>query len=1118
MNKQQNNYQLLINKLDKFTRKYYVNKLIRGTLYATGLVLLLFLSINLVEHFLFSNLPYSPTSVRTALFFSFLSTSIIAVAYWVALPLLNLVKLGKLISHEQAAQMIGSHFTNVKDKLLNVLQLKEQANSASDASLINASIDQKIDDIKPVPFTKAIDYSKNRKYVKYALAPLLLLLIILVGAPRLIPDSTARIIKYSEAVEKAAPFKFSVNNQQLKVIQYEDLTVDVQVDGVALPATANIYINGFPYQLQKKGPSNFTYTFKKVQKEQTFFLEANGFRSKDYTIEVIPKPTMIGFSAYVNYPDYTEQKDETLKNNGDMVLPTGTNVDWTFDAQNTDSIFIRFGDSDKLTGTKRTGEQQFTFKKRIFKDVSYTIYLSNKQIDKADSISYTISVIPDLYPSISAQEKRDSSDKKYLYFFGDASDDYGIKNLYFKYKIDSEKAASTDFSKMPIDIGGKGRKNTSFTHFWDLNEIKLEAGDKLTYFFEVWDNDAVNGSKFARSQTMMYELPTIEEMDSISDEKNEQVKEDLEELVNEAKEIQEKTKDIKDKLVQKKELDWEDREQIEQLLNQHKQMEQKIENLQEQFNENIDEQNEYKEFSEDLQEKQQKLQELMDELMTDELKEMMEKLEELLEEMGKEDMMDELEDFEMSEEELEENLDRMLELFKQLEFEQKMNETIEELQELGEQQEELGEQTEDKPEGSDMSEQEQKQEELNEKFEDIKKEMEELQEMSDDLNNKMDLQQETQEQQEEISDDQQQSMEQMKQQQSQQAGQKQKDAGKKMKKMAQQMQMMQMQMQQDQMEEDMQAIRQLLENLVALSLEQEDLMENIEQTDINTPSYVALTQDQYKLKDDARLIEDSLIALSKRVFQLEAFITKELKDVNKNMEDAIDFLADRKPKDASVKQQFIMTGANNLALMLDESMQQMQQQMAQQMQGSQNCQKPGNKPGMKGLSQMQKQLNDQIKQLQQDMKAGKKPGGQMSKEAAQMAAKQQALRKAMKELNQQKNKDGKGSMGDLDKIAEEMEQTEEDIVNKQITAETLKRQQEILNKMLKAADAEREQEWDDKRLAKTAKEKERQIPPEIEEYLKKREAEVELYKTVPPTLKPHYKNLVEKYFQSISDK
>jgi len=1109
-----NNYQLLINKLDQFIRKYYTNQLIKGSLYSVGLVVLAFITINLLEYFM-----YFSSGVRMGLFYGFLTLSGIVALFGVILPLLQIFKLGSVISHQKAAQIIGQHFGNVKDKLLNVLQLKEQSAAMSDASLIEASINQKINDIKLVPFTQAIDLSKNRKYIKYALLPLLGLIGIVTLAPNLIPESSTRILQYTEEFTPDAPFKFEVSTPKLEVVQFDNLTVDVQVEGTILPNEVDIHFNNFPYKLKKNSPSSFSYTFNKVQKETDFYLEANGVRSKVYTINVIPKPTMLSFDAQLDYPSYTGKTDETLRNSGDMVVPAGTKVLWRFEAQNTDEINMKFGKSGKLTSVDRKGENSFTKSKSFYKNSNYSVYLSNEHLKNADSISYNVTVIPDLHPSITAEEKRDSSDKKYLYFLGDVSDDYGIKSVNFKYKIEAKnQQGSGKFESQAIDITA-GRKAASYTHTWDLNRLNLNAGDKLTYFFEVWDNDAVSGSKFARSQMMTYELPTIEDLDELVEAKNEEIKDDLKEMVEESKKLKQEVKDIKEKLIQKKDLNWEDKAQIEELLQQHKEMQNKVEQMQENFSKNLERQDEYKEKSESVMEKQEKLEELMEELMTDELKELMEKLEALLDELKKDDAMQELEDFEMTDEQMEMELDRMLELFKQLEFEQKMNETIDKLNELAEEEEKLAEETENMPEGSNSKEQEEKQKEIEEEFEKITEDIKELDEMSEELDQDMNLEHNTQEQQQEISNHMQQSMQQMQQQQKSGASENQKQAAQKMQQMANNMQMMQMQQQQEQHEEDMQAIRQLLENLVQLSMEQEKLMNDIDQASINTPRYTSLTQQQYKLKDDAELVEDSLVALSKRVFQLEAFITTELAEVNRNMSSSIEQLADRQKGKATTHQQFVMTGVNNLALMLDEAMQQMQQQMAMQMQGNQMCQNPGNKPGgMKGMGKMQQQLNDQIQKMQQQMAQGKMPGGQkgMSKEAAQMAAKQAAIRKALEEISQQRNKDGKGNLGDLDELTRQMEQTEQDLVNKRLTSDMLQRQNDILQKLLKAADAERERELDDKRKSETAQQITRKIPPEIEEYLKKRQSEVELYKTVPPSLKPHYRKMVEEYFKSIS--
>ena len=120
------------------------------------------------------------------------------------------------------------------------------------------------------------------------------------------------------------------------------------------------------------------------------------------------------------------------------------------------------------------------------------------------------------------------------------------------------------------------------------------------------------------------------------------------------------------------------------------------------------------------------------------------------------------------------------------------------------------------------------------------------------------------------------------------------------------------------------------------------------------------------------------------------------------------------------------------------------------------------------------------------------------------------MREKQKELQQQ----GNGSK-ELEQASEEMNKVEIDLVNKRLTNETLKRQQDILTRLLEHEKAERQRDQDNKRKAEVAAEKERKLPPSLEEYIKKREAEIEQYRTVSPALKPYYKNLVEEYYKSL---
>jgi len=359
------------------------------------------------------------------------------------------------------------------------------------------------------------------------------------------------------------------------------------------------------------------------------------------------------------------------------------------------------------------------------------------------------------------------------------------------------------------------------------------------------------------------------------------------------------------------------------------------------------------------------------------------------------------------------------------------------------------------------------------------------------------------------------------------ASQSQKQAADKMDKLAQKMKQQQDQQQQEQSEEDMKSLRMLLENLIRFSLDQESLMQELKGIDVNNPRYTKLAQRQRELKDDAKVLEDSLFALSKRVVQIQNIVNTEIAAINYNLGKTILNLQDRFVPQARADQQYVMTSVNNIALILTEAFNQMQQQMQsqQQMQGS--CKKPGKgkpSPSAQKLRQMQQQLNEQMKALQKKMEGKKegqkgKPGeqGSMSEELARMAAQQEAIRNELQQLSNQENKDGNGSLGNLDKLAKEMEQTEKDLVNRRINQETIKRQEDILTRLLESEKAEREREQDEKRRSTEGRDMPNRNTSQFEEYKRLKMKEIELLKTIPPDLSPFYKNLVNYYFQTLEN-
>ena len=299
MSRQKDNYSLLLEKLDRFIRKYYYNKIIRGSLFSIAAVTALFLLYNVLEH----NFYFNQTG-RKFLFFSFILVSGASISAWIIQPLLKYFKLGETLSHDHAAEIIGKHFPAVSDKLLNILQLKKQS-SAADTSLIEASINQKSEKIKVFPFRSAIDLRKNRKHLRYALPPFLLLLVLLFAAPSMIKESTKRIIYNNTDFERDLPFNFVIDKDELEVVQYGDYVLDVHVEGDLSPDEVFIELDAFQYRLKKQSSDHFQYVFKNVQKDVDFELYSGFVRSGTNTLSVLEKPNITDFTVSLDYPAYT---------------------------------------------------------------------------------------------------------------------------------------------------------------------------------------------------------------------------------------------------------------------------------------------------------------------------------------------------------------------------------------------------------------------------------------------------------------------------------------------------------------------------------------------------------------------------------------------------------------------------------------------------------------------------------------------------------------------------------------------------------------------------------------------------------------------------------------------
>jgi hypothetical protein len=770
------NYELLIGKINLFIRKYYFNNLLRGLIFLGAGLFSAYVVITLGEYFFNFN-----TLLRTLLFYTFILLNL-TLLFWLVVPsLLAWLKLGKTLTHDEAAEIIGHHFADVSDKLLNTLQLKKLAEQdAGHSHLIEASIDQKIETLKPVSFPSAINLKENNKYLKWVIFPAAVICILALAAPSILTESTKRLIHHSKYYAPLAPFQFELLNKNLAAVQGEDLKLELKMTGSKIPADVYVETNGNTFKLDKENLARFHYLFSNLQQNTTFRFSANGYFSEPYQIKVNLKPSLLNFDVELNYPSYLHKKNETLLNAGDLTIPAGTTIKWQLHTQNASKVLFGLDNHNITINTGADGLFEHT--ERISKNAIYSLKPESNTVLHGDSASYRINVIADELPVINVLEKQDSISSKALYFNGRILDDHGFSSLTFHYHVgepDNLVNEKTITKPVKADLS---QTQSDFFYYWDLKDIAVKPGETLSYYFEVADNDAVTGPKRARTPERVMKMPTERELNEQLNASTQSVKQKMMSAVKMAGQLEKDAQKLNQMLLNKNTLSFDEKKQVEDLLQKKKDLNDLIKDIQDENKKNQYNRQENQQQSPELTEKQKQMEELLKNVLDPKTQEMLEKLQKLMEAERKDATRDAVNQMKDENRNLKKELDRMQELYKKLEFDQKLEQTVNQLNKIAEQQDKLADKTQQKDADKDALQKEQ--DKLKEDFKNAEKNMDELKKQDDQLEEKTNFDNSPQEKQS-VEQDMDEGKDQIQKDNKPKASKAQKQAAQKMKQMAQ---------------------------------------------------------------------------------------------------------------------------------------------------------------------------------------------------------------------------------------------------------------------------------------------------------------------------------------------
>lgn len=1168
-------YENFTRQLDLFLKRYYRNKAFKGTL--LFLVLLIFLSLLLGGVQLFT---FASSAARAFLFYSSLLVLSVAGICLIAYPLLQSRALLPRMSRMQAARYLSSRYPELDDKLYNVLELRAEIPEHSSAAfLLQAAIDQITSGFLSYRFEKAVDFRTTRPFLYLFGFFFSLFLFIAFFEPRVI-RSTAQVVRYSEHYEQEFPFVISVANPSLRVPYQEDFRLQVNVEGTRLPQQIYLCQGQRRIPLVSKDPNTFEYLFRQVRRDETFFLKAGKYESPVYVLGVDYKPLLSSMKVVLRYPAYTKKGLQVQTNSLDLEVPYGTRLEWELRVEHARSLTaISFEDiSPGIRSFLPVDTQQrpvFRFRKQAFSDFRYQIVPRSYSVTSSDTLAFSVKTVPDAYPRVEVRSFKDSLQPLRTFFQGRIFDDYGFHSLVFAIRCNNLQTGVSwnRYDTLQIDLS---RNEQSFTYFLDLSAFPLSPGDEISYGFELSDNDPFFPYKKTYSPLETYRKLSQEEIRRDLERTGAGLDRNLSLSLDQNRLFGENLRKTVEEFLSRKELGWQERQTLQVLIDEQEKLRTTYDRLIGEMDKKRNLENEAGLQDPELMEKQEQLRELLEQLLDDETLEQLKELQQFIDRQeGQDKIMESLEKMKFGQQQSAKDLERNMNLYRQMEFEMRMDRLMRDsrdlLQKGLELKEDLSRQTDRGLENTgDSLVKENRQ--LSEDLRKLERDMETL----GDLDSKLErpngfsipdsllqsLRNSLQETEENLRNrDASRSRESHDQTQ---------DG---LQNLFQDLQMQEEQIGRQNAAEDAAFIRTLLKAVLRVSIEQEDLMTRLGKTKVNDPRYADLIRRQSALNLEIRYVSDSVRAISNRQPQVALATRKVLYSLESNSKESLEYLLGmnnvyhRRYSVANswalTRQQYAMTALNDLALLLSESLEHLKKQM--RMKGissnskgakgepQMSCPNPGEggkqgefpslsvsnegKKSSPTLSQLQEALNRQIEALKKLLEeqsrqntgqarqenssrrsgiSGQTDGMQVGNEKvseafARAAARQEMIRRKLQEEIGRSKMQDPRSAGKYNSILGQMERTEKDLVNKILSDDLLFRQKQIETRLLEAENAELRREKDDKREAKQGRVFDPAFIDSLPAERKAKKSSEELLRQRVPSLRPFYYDKLQRY-------
>jgi hypothetical protein len=1041
-------------------------------------------------------------------------------------------------SDEKLAGFYADRMPSIRDRVLNALQLLKRVDDNREGYSVDLILEAGRDvaeDLKPIHPRDLPDRRPVRLFGRALLASAAFAALMLVIWGGSLVAAGVRVLHPDEKFALPAPFSLVVRPGSCTVLRGDSLAVTVKALGKA-PAEITLErvergkVASEPVKLKGNGEGEFRYTYRGIASAFAYWAYSGPVETERYQVEVRELPAVRSLSIRLVPPTYTRADEKALEENvGDISALYGTTARFSIAATKPlKRAFIEFYDGKSLTGADSTAADTIMLsvsgtkangELKIQKSGSYCIRLvDTENLADRDPILYRVAAVPDEIPVVTLIEPDKDVDVAagvQVPIVCEATDDFGFTRMALRYhrtsalENDTTALPLSSFEKMDLTYEAQGRAKIRSEFNWDLTPLDLLPEDQVEFFVEAWDNDVLTGPKRAESVHRILRFPSMQEIYEAQEQAEQARHITVKDLLDKSHELGKEIERAMEEYKSNPDMTWERKQEIQQMIQQQEAMTQLLEDISQALQKTAEQMEARALFSPETLEKFQELQKLIQDVITPEMREALNKLQEAMQQANPDQFRSAMENFSMTQQQFEAALDRTLNILKQLQIEQKMDEVTRRLDELANRQDKLNE-AQEKSSPQDAEKLAAEQEKLAEEMRNIEQQSRELEKMMQELQNtpKKEMSEFNKQMQEEnIPQQMQQNSTGLSSCQQSSCRKRGRRISRQLTEMANNMRNMKTQMVQQQLAEIQEQLEKAKDELLRLSERQENLWDETQDLPMNSPQMSQVGEEQQDLSSALGRISKSLAELARKTLFVTPQISAAMWEASQKMGQATDAARDRDPRAAAYHQRQAMAALNKAQKEVSSSCSNCNSSCNSATGMNQMCNKAG------GLAGRQTSINDQTQMLMDQGNPGALTMGQAAA-MQRLSEQQEALAKAADELAAEAAS-ARQTLGRLGDMGQEMREIAQDLRDRNVTTRTRDRQERIVSRLLDFQRSAREREFKPQRQSRTGVDVMRMTPPQISPEAGKDQLREDLLRALDAKFARDYEVLIRQYFDAL---